>query len=311
MEASNTARQAGASSVRRHGLLGRMWSSRTAYLFIAPFYILFVIFGLFPILFSFYLSFVTWSGFDQLRFVGLGNFRTLFGDDLFWTSLRNTIYLWLGHIFILLIISLFLALILNARWLGLRGLYRAMVYLPNTTATAAVALVFALIFDYHSGVLNNVLGHVGISNINWTGSTDWSKPSIIILNIWNMAGWYMLILLAGLQTIDPQLYEAASIDGANGLQKLRYVTLPGMRRVLFFCFIIETIGSLQIFTEPFILTHGGPENSSLSLAMYLYQNAFEFFRLGYAGAIALVIFLLTVVVSVGQALFWRGEVFAE
>jgi ABC-type sugar transport system permease subunit len=295
----------------RRSLRARIWRARNAYVFIAPFYISFLVFGLGPILFSFYLSLVQWSGFDQMRFVGLHNFQALFSDDLFWTSLGNTIYLWLGHIFIMLALALLLALLLNARWLRLRSLYRTIVYLPNVGAAAAIALVFAMMFDTNFGVLNNLLHLIGLPSVNWLGSTTWSKPSIILLNIWNITGWYMLILLAGLQAIDPVLYEAAAIDGANWLRKLVHVTLPDLRKILFFCFIIETIGSLQIFTEPYILTQGGPDNSSLTLALYLYQNGITYLRLGYAAAISLVLFALTVAVSVAQSRFFRGEVFGE
>jgi cellobiose transport system permease protein len=296
---------------RRRRLLARLWRARNAYLFIAPFYVAFLIFGLGPILFSFYLSLVDWSGFDQMRFVGLHNFQLLFSDDLFWAALGNTISLWLGHIFIMLALALVLALLLNAPWLKLRGVFRAVVYLPNVGATAAVALVFAMIFDTNYGVLNRLLSLVGLPAVNWLGSADWSKPSIVILNVWNITGWFMLILLAGLQTVDPALYEAAAIDGANGFRKLLHVTLPGLRKILFFCFIIETIGSLQIFTEPLVLTQGGPDNSSLSLALYLYQSGITNLRLGYAAAISLVLFVLTVAFSLVQARFFRGEVFAE
>jgi ABC-type sugar transport system permease subunit len=288
-----------------------MWRARNAYLFIAPFYVAFLIFGLGPILFTFYLSLVDWSGFEQMRFVGLHNFQLLFSDDLFWTALGNTLYLWLGHIFIMLALALALAILLNAPWLKFRGVFRAIVYLPNVGATAAVALVFAMIFDTNYGVLNRLLHLVGLPAVNWLGSADWSKPSIIILNVWNITGWFMLILLAGLQTVDPVLYEAAAIDGANGFRKLLHVTLPSLRKILFFCFIIETIGSLQIFTEPLVLTQGGPDNSSLSLALYLYQSGITNLRLGYAAAISLVLFVLTVAFSLVQARFFRGEVFAE
>jgi len=284
-----------------------MWRARRAYLFIAPFYLSFLVFGLGPIVFGFYLSVVAWSGFDQMRFVGLDNFRVLFSDDLFWTSLGNTVYLWLGHIFIMLALALLLAILLNARWLGLRGVFRTIIYLPNVGATAAIALVFNMIFDMNYGLLNHVLHLVGLPNVNWLGSPDWSKPAVILLNLWNITGWYMLLLLAGLQTIDPVLYEAAAIDGATGYRKLRHITLPGVRNILLFCFIVETIGSLQIFTEPLILTGGGPTNSSLSLAMYLYQNGVTNLRLGYAGSISLVLFVLTVALSVTQARLFRNR----
>jgi ABC-type sugar transport system permease subunit len=291
------------------GLAKRIWRSRDAYLFIAPFFLLFGVFGLFPIAYSLGLSLFTWSGFDSASFIGFQNFSTLMHDDLFWQSLRNTIVLWLGHIFILVALALALALLLNRPWLGGRGTYRVIAYLPNTAAIAAMALSFQLMFDYQFGVLNQVLASVGIDNINWLGSTTWSKTSIIKLNIWSMLGWYMLIFLAGLQSIDKQLYDASAVDGAGAWRQLIHVTLPGLRPTMFFVFVVETIGSLQLFTEPFVLTKGGPADSSLTLAMYLYQNGFVYFRIGYAASMSVVLLVLTVLATIVLSIIWRGDLF--
>jgi lactose/L-arabinose transport system permease protein len=286
-------------------LLKRIWQYRNAYLFIAPFYIGFLIFGLFPLLFSAYISFHKWSGFDTMQFRGLANYSHALQDDRFLLSMGNMVYLWLGHIFIMLSLALLLAVALNSKRLKGREVYRAIFYLPNVSAIAAMALVFGLIFDTNFGILNMLLGKIGLPPIPWLSSTSWSKPSIILFNIWNITGWYMIILLAGLQSIDPLLYEAAEVDGANPWHKLRYITIPSLRGVLFFCFIIETIGSFEIFTEPYVLTRGGPQNSSLTPALYLYQSAFEYNKLGYASALSFVLFAAIVVATVIQTRFWR------
>ncbi|MCW2805047.1 MAG: sugar transporter permease [Propionibacteriaceae bacterium] len=297
------------SATSSQSLWKRMWRARGAYLFIAPFFILFAVFGIYPIVYSLVLSLYSWSGFDEKVFVGLENFQSLMQDSLFWLSLKNTVIMWLGHIFILIVFAIALALLLNRPWVRGRGVYRAIAYIPNTAAIAAMALSFQLIFDYQYGILNQVLNQLGIENINWTGSSSWSKVAIILLNIWNMLGWYMLIILAGLQSLDPQLYEAAAIDGAGAFRKLVHVTLPGLRPTIFFVFVVETIGSLQIFTEPYVLTKGGPSNSSLSLAMYLYQNGFEYFRIGYAASMSVVLFVLTIAATLLLTLVWRGDLF--
>jgi lactose/L-arabinose transport system permease protein len=293
--------------LNKQGLGQRMWKYRFAYLFISPFIIGFLIFDVFPLLFSVYLSFQEWSGFGEMEFKGWANYRRVFSDSRFILSLKNTAYMWLGHIFIMLALALLLAVLLNSRKLRFRVLYRASAYLPNVTATAVMALVFGLVFDTQFGVLNAGLQQIGLPAIPWISDPAWAKPSIIILNIWNITGWYMILLLAGLQNIEPVLYEAAEVDGANPLQRFFYITLPGLRRVLFFAFIIETIGSFQIFTEPQILTNGGPLNSTLSTSLYLYNTAFRYNKFGYASAMSFVLFAIIVIASVIQTRFFRDE----
>jgi len=289
-------------------LFTRVWKAKAAYGFIAPFYLLFAIFGIFPIGYSVYLAFFQWSGFGPRVFVGLQNFTTLFGDSEFITSVENTLILWLGHIFILLAISLGLAMLVNIAQLRFKPFYRLVIFAPNMAAVVAMALVFSLVFTTKLGLLDQLLGHIGI-NVNWLGSSTWSKPSIMILNGWDMAGFYMLVFLAGLQTIDASLYEAAKVDGAGPFRRFWHVTLPGLKRILFFAFILESIGSMQIFVEPSVLTNGGPGTSSTSVGLYLYSTAFQYLKLGYASAMSIALFVMTVVVTVVVGWFWRGQLF--
>lgn len=296
-------------TVRRKGLLRRIWDYRDIYLFISPFYILFFVFGLFPILFGAYLSFHEWTGFDTMRWIGAQNYQSLFNDELFWTGLKNTVYMWIVKIVPLLGFSFLMAILLNSP-LRFRGAYRTMIYLPNVTATVAMGLVFGLVLDTNYGILNLVLSKIGMPAIPWTSSTQWSKPTIVIFSIWGALGWYMVLFLAGLQSINPQLYEAARVDGANALERLIYITVPAMRGILFFCFVTETIWSMRSFTEPFVLTSGGPLDSSLTISMYLYETAFQFFKMGYAAAMSFVLFGMTLLVSLFQGLGWgRRTVF--
>jgi len=297
----------GVLAQRKRPLLQRMYRYRMAYLFISPFLIGFLVFDVFPILFSLYLSFQEWNGFGEMRFRGWANYLRVFSDNRFIQSLGNTIYMWLGHIFIMLALALFLAVLLNSRSLRMKSLYRVSAYLPNVTATAAMALVFSLVFDTQFGVLNTGLKALHLPPVPWLSDASWAKPSIIILNIWNITGWYMILFLAGLQNIDPLLYEAAEVDGANILQKFFFITLPGLRRILFFAFIIETIGSFQIFTEPKVLTNGGPMNSTLSTSLYLYNTAFRYNKFGYASAMSFVLLVIIIIASIIQTRFFGDE----
>jgi cellobiose transport system permease protein len=282
-----------------------MWKSRWAYLFIAPFFVNFFIFDLFPLVFSLFLSLQKWSGFGQMQFVGLDNFRRVLSDERFWNATRNTALLWLGHIFIMMAVALLLAVVLDSKLLRGRTVFRAIYYLPSITAIAAMALVFGLIFDVNFGILNKILTAMHLPAIPWLSSTWGARASIVLFNLWGGTGWYMVIFLAGLQNINPDLYEAASVDGANAWHKLRHVTIPSLRPVLLFVFIIETIGSFEMFTEPFLLTHGGPRDSTTTAGMYIYQHAFEFFNMGYAAAMSLVLFVFVAGASIVQVRFWK------
>jgi lactose/L-arabinose transport system permease protein len=279
---------------------------RWPYLFIAPFYLLYGGFMLYPVVYSFWLSFQDWRGQRGTVFVGLDNYGRLMADDLFWTSLLNTVVIGLMYVPLMLLLALVLAVVLNSALFRLRTFFRAAVFAPYITATVIMALVFALIYD-DQGILNSFLGLVGIGPIPWTNSTEWSKVSVAGLLLWHWTGYNMVLMLAGLQTIPHDLYEAAGIDGASARQKLVSITIPLMRPVILFTAILSTIGTFRIFAEPYILTGGGPLNSSLTVLLYLYQQAFQGFKLGYASAMAYVVVGLVFVLSMIQFRMMRGR----
>jgi lactose/L-arabinose transport system permease protein len=272
-----------------------------------PFYFWFFLLDVFPILYSAYLSFHKWDGLGEMKYRGLANYTRAFKDTRFIGSLKTTAYLWLGHIFIMLALALLLAVVLDSKLIRGRTVYRAIFYLPNVTPIAAMALVFGLVFDHHFGILNAGLAAVGLEAVPWLTKPNWARVSIIILNTWGATGWYMLIMLAGLQSIDPALYEAAEVDGSNALQKLFYITIPSLKNILFFCFIVETIGSFEIFIEPNVLTGGGPLNATLSTSLYLYNTAFQYNKFGYSAAMSFVLFAIIAVASAIQLVLMRRE----
>lgn len=284
---------------------------RNAYIFISPFYILFMIFGFFPLIYMFYLSFHQWGGFEPVNPIGLKNYIRLLNDDLFWISIKNTVYVWLAHIFIMLFLALIIAVILNSRIVGMRRVYRAFFFLPYCIALIAVSLVFGLIFDLNYGVLNYVLNKIGIPSIPWLASSKWSKNAIVILDMWRVSGWFIVIFLAGLQSIDASIYEAAEIDGVNIIQRLWYLTIPLLKPIIFFCFVIDTIGSFRLFTEPFILTQGGPANSSVSVILYIYNTAFRDLKIGYASTISVILLILIILVYSVLFKLWGKTSFAR
>jgi lactose/L-arabinose transport system permease protein len=279
---------------------------RWPYLFIAPFYLLYGGFMLYPVVYSFWLSFQDWRGQRGTVFVGLDNYSRLMADDLFWTSLLNTVVIGLMYVPLMLLLALVLAVVLNSALFRLRTFFRAAVFAPYITATVIMALVFALIYD-DQGILNSFLGLVGIGPIPWTNSTEWSKVSVAGLLLWHWTGYNMVLMLAGLQTIPHDLYEAADIDGASTVQRFLWITIPLMRPVILFTAILSTIGTFRIFAEPYILTGGGPLNSSLTVLLYLYQQAFQGFKLGYASAMAYVVVGLVFVLSMVQFRMMRGR----
>jgi len=290
-----------------NGLLQRMWKHRFAYAFISPFYILFLIFGLFPILWSFYLTFQDWNGLSPMRSIGLRNYTALLRDSTFHEALSNTTIYWIVDVVFILSLGLLFSSLLHNAWLKGGKTFRVVLFLPYVTATVAVGLVFNMVFDFNSGLVNSILASLNLKPLPWLNSIEYSKVPVMLLNIWRVMPWYMLIMFSGLQAINPEFYEAATVDGAGPLQKLIYITIPGLAPILFFCFLTETIESFRIFTEPFILTGGGPGASSLSIVLYLYQNGFMIFKMGYASTIAYALTFILLVISAGQFFFLRKQ----
>ncbi|KQX45780.1 carbohydrate ABC transporter permease [Paenibacillus sp. Root444D2] len=281
------------------------------YLMISPFYILFIVFGLFPILFSLYLAFHSWDGLGPMEFVGLRNFRNLLTDDPdFWKSVGNTFVIWFFSTLPQLFLALVVAFLLNAAFVRFKDFYRAVYFLPNITSIVAVAIIFGSFFGSQFGLINGLLQVVGLPRIEWINDPFWVKVAVSVMVIWRWTGYNAIIYLAGLQSIPHDLYEAATIDGASRKQQFFSITLPLLKPIILFTVILSTIGGMQLFTEPLILVGntGGATKGGLTLVLYLYNQAFGNQLFGYASAIAWMLFLI---IGIFSFLNWkfvsRGE----
>ncbi|NRF92328.1 sugar ABC transporter permease [Paenibacillus frigoriresistens] len=281
------------------------------YLMISPFYILFIVFGLFPILFSLYLAFHSWDGLGPMEFVGLRNFRNLLTDDPdFWKSVGNTFVIWFFSTIPQLFLALVVAFLLNAAFVRFKDFYRAVYFLPNITSIVAVAIIFGSFFGSQFGLINGLLQVVGLPRIEWINDPFWVKVAVSLMVIWRWTGYNAIIYLAGLQSIPHDLYEAATIDGASRKQQFFSITLPLLKPIILFTVILSTIGGMQLFTEPLILVGntGGATKGGLTLVLYLYNQAFGNQLFGYASAIAWMLFLIIGIFSVLNWKFVsRGE----
>lgn len=268
--------------------------------FIAPNFILFGIFTFWPLIYSFFLSFYKWNMIAPTKeFVRLENYARMFRDPTLLLVSRNTLYLAGGTVFIKLALALGLALLLNQRLSG-RSIYRAIIFSPTFTTSVAVAMVWSWIFDPFYGLLRVPLNLVGIASPRWLSDVNWTMPAIIIVSIWNGLGYDMVIFLAGLQGIPRDLYEAARVDGASGWRLFWNITFPLLSPTTFFLLVTSIIGAFKTFDIVAVMTGGGPMNSSNVYVHYLYQNAFRWFKAGYASALAVVFFVVILVITVVQ-----------
>lgn len=270
------------------------------YIFISPFYIIFAIFFVFPIGFAIVLSFNMWDQATPMHWIGLNNFTHLFIDPYFGQAVFNTLVYMIGSLFISFFLSLPLALGLNSPRVYGKAILRVLYFSPIVTPAVAITIVFSIIYNKDFGVLNALLGMVGIHPIPWLDSTTWSKVSVLGLTAWQWTGMNALYFLAGLQSIPMSLYEAGALDGANNRQLIRHITLPGLAPMMLFVLITTFIGSSQIFDQPFILTGGGPLNSSMSYANYLYEHGLSYLHLGYAAAMGVLLFIVVTIISALQ-----------
>uniref|UniRef100_A0A7C1FPD0 Sugar ABC transporter permease n=1 Tax=Caldilinea aerophila TaxID=133453 RepID=A0A7C1FPD0_9CHLR len=289
------------ASLRRTTLWREIRRNWVAYVYISPFFILFGIFGAFPILYSFILSFQQWNGISPAQWVGFDNYFRLFQDRLFWLAMWNTVFIGvIAHIPILGG-AMVLAFIINSAAVRFKHFYRSAYFLPVVTSPVAVSLIFSTLYGVRFGLINWTLVTLGLPPIDWWGGNgEWIKPAIIILFIWRWLGWNMIIYLAGLQGINPELYEVAAIDGANLRQIFFHITLPLLQPIILFTLVLSTVGAMTIFDEPYLLVGatGGTNNAGLTIAMYLYDRGFRFAHLGYASAMAYVVSAVIVFVSV-------------
>ncbi|MFY1688636.1 carbohydrate ABC transporter permease [Plantactinospora sp. WMMB782] len=272
------------------------------YAFVAPFFLLFLVFGLFPLLFTFYVALFEWDPIGERNFVGLANFSQLVQDPRFWGALRNTFSIWVLSTVPQLLIALGLAHLLNNVRLRAATFFRMAVLVPYVTSVAATTIVFAQLFDRDYGMLNWFLELLGFEHVDFTASVWGSHFMIAVMVAWRWTGYNTLLYLASLQAVPRELYEAAAADGATGWQQFRHITIPSLRPIIVFTVVTSTIGGLQIFTEPLLvnpvggLTCGAARQCQ-TLTLFLYEQAFGRFHFGYGAAIAVALFVMVVLFS--------------
>jgi ABC-type sugar transport system permease subunit len=287
--------------LRKTRLSRRKLANWVAFLgFTAPNFILLGVFTFWPIAYNLYLSFFKWNMIAPVKtWVGLDNYVRMAKDPIFWQVLRNTGVLAAGTVFVKLAVALFLAVLLNQKVKG-RDAYRAIIFSPTFTTSVAIAMVWSWIFDPYYGLLKLPLHWLGIPSPNWLLDPNWALPAVIIVVIWAGIGYDMVIFLAGLQAIPVDLYEAARVDGASRWSLFWRVTFPMLSPTTFFLLIISIIGAFKAFDIVAVMTGGGPLNSTNVYVYYLYQNAFRWFKAGYAAALAVALFLIILVITVIQ-----------
>lgn len=271
---------------------------RAPYLFILPFFVLFLVFQLIPIVWTVYIGLTEWNGIKEPRFIGLGNYKKIMIDNMFWEALGNTVVYWITGLVFIILLSLLVATLLNSDMLKGKAIFKAVTFLPNVCAAIAMGLIFRMLFDENVGLINEVLQLFGVGRIPWLTSTKFSKLPVIILNVWRNTPWFTMIILSGLLNISKDYYEAATMDGANTWKKFRYITLPSLGNILFFCSVTLTVDGWKLFNESYILP--GPGTSNTSLFQYMYECGFNVFNMGYAASIGVVLIVILGILSTIQ-----------
>lgn len=268
-----------------------------AYMFLAPALIPIFLFFFVPALAAFAMSFTDFDIYSlgnvgNARFIGIRNYANLFNDPLFWKAMGNTFYFVLVGGPLSVSLSLGTAVMLNAKLVRFRTLFRTVYFIPVVTTLVAVAVVWRFLYHPRFGVLNYVLGLFEISPVDWLGDPVWAMPAIILLSVWKGFGYNMIIFIAGLQSIPAELYEAARIDGASAWDQFKRITLPMLVPTTFFVGVITMVNNVQLFAEPYVMTQGGPANSTLSIVLLMYQQGFRWWNMGYSAAIAFILFAI-------------------
>ncbi len=281
-------------------------NSRTGYLMSFPYILYFSLFIAFPLIFSFILIFHKWNIVTPMEWVGLRNFARLFHDIQFFKSILNTLEFLVIHIPLQIAIALILAVFLNQK-IKFRGFFRALFFLPVIVSGVVITILWQQLYAYETGLLNLILLKLGVGKIPWINSPNWAMPSIAIMATWKNVGLYIVLFLVGLQGIPKYLYEAADIDGAKSLQKFFYITLPSLNSTMVLVVILSTIGGFSLFIEPFVMTGGGPMNSTLSAMLYIYNQAFYFGHMGYAATLGFFFAFIILIVVLIQKRFVENK----
>lgn len=288
---------------RKEALLG--------YLFAAPWLLGLLIFGIYPMVLSFYYSLCRYDVLRIPEYIGWGNYSNLLTKDLyFWTSVWNTLVYTVLRTPLAIAGSLFLAILVNSAVRSAR-VFRTVFFLPSIVSGVVVSVLWLWLLNPQYGLINSMLGLVGISGPLWLQSPDWSKPSLVLMSLWSIGGGRMIVFLAGLQTIPRHLYEVVELDGGGWWTKFVHVTLPMISPIVFLWFVLEVIFSFQVFTEAYVMTKGGPLNSTLFYNLYLYTKAFDDFDMGYASALAWLLLVVSLLVTLFQFKIARRWVYYE
>ncbi|HSZ39596.1 MAG TPA: sugar ABC transporter permease [Trebonia sp.] len=268
---------------------------RTGLLFVSPWIVGFLAFTLYPFLMTFFYSFTNYDIVSNAQWVGLGNYDHLIHDGLFWTALWNTGFYTVLEVPLSTVVAIALAMLLNMKVRGL-AVYRTIFYLPTVVPIVASSILWLWLFNPSFGIINDLLTDVHVAGPGWMFSTLWAKPTFVLLGIWG-SGAPMVVYLAALQGVPKEMYEVAQIEGANAWHRIRYVMLPMISPAILFNVILALVACLQYFTQAYIMTQGGPDNSTLFYSLYLYQQAFQDLHLGYASAMAWILFVIVLVIT--------------
>ncbi|WP_018972339.1 carbohydrate ABC transporter permease [Rudaea cellulosilytica] len=279
-----------------------MRSERAAWTFVAPALVVLGVFLVLPVCAALLLSFTDFdiyalANLDNLRFIGLANYVDVLRTPLFWKVLANTVWFVVLALPLSLALSLGAALLLNSPLARFKGLHRTALFAPVVTTVVAVAIIWRYLFHTRYGLINYALSHLGIGPIDWLGDPHWAMPALVLFAVWKNFGYNMIILLAGLQAIPQDLYEAARIDGASAWRRFWHITLPGLRPVLLLVAVITIAGYFQLFAEPYVMTRGDPLQSTVSVLYLMYEEGFKWWNLGRACAIAFLLFALILVIT--------------
>lgn len=272
---------------------------RWGYLFILPQFLGFLLFIIAPVLQSLYISFFEWDFITEPTFLGVKNYTKILSSPYTWKILGNTVYYIIGFVPLTIIFSIFLAFLMTQKLKGV-SVYRTAIFLPNVTSSVAVSLVWMWIFNPDMGFVNAILSMIGINGPGWYASLEWAMPTVILMAVWQAAGYYMIVFMAGINGISETYYEAAKIDGANTFQCFTKITLPLLTPTIFFVLTMLLINGFQVFNEVYMLTRGGPADVTTTIVLEIYNNAFQFFKMGEAAVYSWILFIAILLVTALQ-----------
>jgi multiple sugar transport system permease protein len=286
--------------------MGKLNKGYLPYLMVSPYLLHLLVFAAFPVVFSIVLTFFNWNIISPMEWKGLGNWTHVISDRLFWKSILNTLKFLAVHIPLQIIIALALAEVLNQK-IRFRAFFRAAFFMPVVISGVVVTIMWQQLLGFENGIVNNMLISIGLGKVGWLTDPDIAMISIALMATWKNVGLYVILFLVGLQTVPKQYYEAADLEGASHWQKFTRITIPMINPTIFMVMVLSTLGGFSLFIEPYIMTGGGPMNSTLSAVLYIYKEAFEYYHMGYSATLGLFFALMIVLVVIIQKRFIEKE----